>query len=79
MAICKVHYHYATGHESKNKGRLYRCMNKGKDPPFGCCLSPAFDKRGRLLGTFKKIKPKRIRWTAAFAKQLRNKKGRRLQ
>jgi len=77
--ICKVHYHFATGHEAKNKGKLYRCMNTGKDPPFGCCLDKAYDKRGRLLGTFKKTKQKPIRWTGYFAEQLRRDKNKQGQ
>lgn len=49
MAIYKPHYHIATGHENKNRGQLYLCANKGQDPTMGCCLEPAYDKRGRPI------------------------------
>jgi len=47
--ILKPHYHVATGKESKNKGKMYRCSNTGKDDPFGCAVEPAFDKKGKPL------------------------------
>ena len=49
VMILGEHFHIATGHKSKNKNKLYKCANKGRDDPFGCCLSPIYDKEGNEI------------------------------
>lgn len=35
--ITEPHYHFSTGHDSKNSGNLYPC------PSRVCCIGPAWD------------------------------------
>nr|WP_294805605.1 hypothetical protein [uncultured Nitrososphaera sp.] len=44
--IREKHQHYATGHDSKNRGKLYPC------PSRNCCLWPAWNMNGERLKNF---------------------------
>jgi hypothetical protein len=51
MAIIGIHYHFATGKSSKNRGKFYRCRkNKTNDIMKARCIYPAYrDSEGKKL------------------------------
>jgi hypothetical protein len=41
--ITELHYHFATGKSSKNRGKFYRCRkNKTNDIMKACCIYPVY-------------------------------------
>jgi hypothetical protein len=42
MSNTGLHYHFATGKSSVNRGKFYKCSNKRTSPQDACCIIPAY-------------------------------------